>query len=137
MPDPAPGSPPPLDPLSAVPLLEAAAGNLLELLTAKVELALLELEEETRRLQARVVLTLLMAGALGLAFCALNAALLWAVVAAIGHGPEVLLAGAGVYAVLALIFYLASRHSALAFRPPLTATLAELRKDSQWLKSAR
>ena len=138
MPDaPPPGPPPAFDPASALPLLESAAGNLIELFAAKVELALLELEEDARRLRARLVLTVLMSVALGLAFLALNAAGLWLIISAVGHAPEVLLLGAGGYLVLALVFYLASRHSALVFRGPLSTTLSELRKDSQWLKGAR
>jgi uncharacterized membrane protein YqjE len=133
----APPSPPSADPAAAIPLLEATAGHLVELLAAKVELALLELEEEARRLQARLVLLAIMAFALGMGFVALNVAAVWAIVSAVGHGPLVVLASAGAYLVLALLGYLGSRHSALAFRPPLATTLEELRKDSRWLKGAR
>lgn len=121
-------------PHGVIDSLRSAVATGLALLQNRVELLGVEIQEH----KARLVRLLILAGAVAVAGNMAAISVTAAVVVLVGEevrGP--VLMGVGVfYLIAALALYLALRKE-LRAPPPFKATVDELKKDIEWLKSAK
>jgi len=111
-----------------------AASTLVDMLGTRLELAAVEFQEDARRLLGHVALTLLAAFLLAAAFM-LGA--LFVILLFWDTYPLQATAGMAILFVLVAVLMLLKVRSALNAQPPLlSATLAELRKDVDYVRQA-